>query len=244
MSLSRGTGVATSSPTRPGTQRTSATGCCPQRPVRQPPDRGQPALLLRGHPGPVPGRRRLARLEQALDGRGGTALDRHPGLAHVTRALDPVALERGRWRRCAAGFNQPIDAPARASSTSRCRSWPRASPTAIRAGCWRTNPGSSHGPGGGRREPPLPVLPGRRDAALELDPSGMCWPSSARCGSSRLARHRHSGLFGPRQASPTPASTTSSCTTSRSSSPLFSATGRSSPWKGSPMRRSGPGISC
>ena len=60
------------------------------------------------------------------------------GYLMVTRAVDPVALERCRMARSGgprprAGLGVPT-----ASSTSRCRSWRPASPTATPAACSAT----------------------------------------------------------------------------------------------------------
>ena len=61
------------------------------------------------------------------------------GYLMVTRAVDPVALERGRMDQVSSGLvPEPDVGVRRASSTSRCRSWPRASPTATPASCSAT----------------------------------------------------------------------------------------------------------
>ena len=52
----------------------------------------------------------------------------------VTRAIDPVALERGGWCRSPAGRSPSPTHRFAHWCTSACRRWPRASPTATPAG--------------------------------------------------------------------------------------------------------------
>ena len=66
------------------------------------------------------------------------------GYLMVTRAVDPVALERSRMCQVSTG-QVPRARPRRStpSSTSRCRSWPPASPTATPGACSATAPATT-----------------------------------------------------------------------------------------------------
>ena len=65
------------------------------------------------------------------------------GYLMVTRAVDPVALERAAWCRCRRARCPSRRRRPMSSSTSRCRSWPRASPTATPGGCSATVPATT-----------------------------------------------------------------------------------------------------
>ena len=56
------------------------------------------------------------------------------GYLMVTRAVDPVHLERSRMSQVSGGLIPSRRPPPTGSCTSRCKSWPPASPTATRAG--------------------------------------------------------------------------------------------------------------
>ena len=65
------------------------------------------------------------------------------GYLMVTRAVDPVALERSRMCQVSTGEVPEPAEPSTASSTSPCRSWPPASPTATPGGCSVTAPATT-----------------------------------------------------------------------------------------------------
>ena len=147
-----------------------------QRAVREPPHRGQPPVLLPRHrrrcsaatargasgPGGGPPRRAATRSSSATTSRS-------------RRAIDPVALERGRMARSSKG-----EVPGRrrgrstASSTSRCRSSPPASRTATPASCSTTRSATRSWPVSRPTRTCHHLF--YRDlasAALEIDPSAM-----------------------------------------------------------------------
>ena len=107
-----------------------------QRAARQPPHRGQPPVLLPPASAHVRQRRRVGRVDPAVDGRGGSPRDRDPRLPHG-HALDRPA--RARAGPHAPGVDaaraQPRQPSPTASSTSRCRSSRPASRTATPASC-------------------------------------------------------------------------------------------------------------
>ena len=169
-----------------------------QRAVRQPPHRGQPAVLLphhrrhvrrrraRGASGPGAGRpRRAATRSSSATTSPSRALDR-PGRARAgphapgvrrpgARAADAVA-DGARVRR-AAGARHAHRAPQHRQAARR--------PRRLRG----------HGPRRGRREPALPLLPRpRRRAALEIDPSATVLAIERQVRDVRDARHRHPRL--------------------------------------------------
>ena len=176
----------------------------------------------------------------ALDRRGGPALDRASGLPHGDPAVDPVALERGRWRRCRAASPRPapwadvlrLRRPAGTGHPHR--------PPQHRPRCSATGAGYE-------------VM--KRVAAdenlhylfyrdLVSPPRGRSGPmvgaSSARSARSRCPAPGSRASPGTPARSPRPASTTWRSTTSRSSCRSCCAIGASSPGGPRRRRRAGP----
>ena len=117
------------------TRRLSPARC--ERAVRQPADRGQPAVLLPRRSSSMFGDDEAwgawARRWTAEEGRHSIV---DPRLPDGDPAIDPVALERGRMRQVGGGSGaRRRRAPQTASSTSPSRSSPPASPTATPASC-------------------------------------------------------------------------------------------------------------
>ena len=137
----------------------------------------------------------------------------------LSGAVDPVALERGRMQQMSHGFHQPI--------ANACEGFVYVAlqelatthlPPQHRQGAGRPGRVRGHGQGGGRREPPLPLLPRRLHRGGGGRPDRRwCWPWSARSATSRCpAPASRASTRWPRP-SPRPASTTSPSTTTRSS---------------------------
>ena len=130
------------------------------RPLREPPDRGQPALLL-PHDRQHVRARRVGRVDPAVDGRGAAPLDRDPRLPDgdpgprpggAGAGPDGAGVGGGRARAAHAGRHPRLRGPPGAGH-------PGVPPQHRQA---HRRPGGlrGHGPGRRRREPPLPVLPG------------------------------------------------------------------------------------
>ena len=146
---SRTDGAATSTAPRRGARTTPTSAGRDRRrraqlADRQPADRGQPAVLLPHDRARARRRRAVGCLVEAVDRRGGAPLDGDLRLPDGDPGRRP-----GRAR---AGPDAPgVDrAGARAatrrstcSSTSPCRSWPPASPTATPGGCSATAPATT-----------------------------------------------------------------------------------------------------
>ena len=196
----------------------------------QHPHGGQPPPLLPDDQRQVRQRRRLGRVEPALDRGRGSPRDRDPRLprgeplhrhararagAHapgVARSRPQPGRHRRRHRlRRAAGARHPHLAPQHRQAARRPRG------------------ARDHEPRRRRREPAPPLLPRPRVGRPGDRPVGHGRRHRAPGADVRDARRRHRGLQGPRPASsPTPASTTSHRTTTRSSCPSCSSTGASS----------------
>ena len=124
------------------------------------------------------------------------------GYLMVTRAIDPVALERARMAQVSNGRGAgPAAAPPTGSSTSRCRSWPPGSPTATPARCSAIRLGYDV-MGRVAADENLHHLFYRdlATAAFELDPSApWCMAIEREVTRLRDAGHRHPGLRPPRR---------------------------------------------
>ena len=140
---SRGAGVGTSSPARPGPSDSDVPldrrGA--QRPVRQPPDRGQPAVLLPHDRGDVRARRTpgASGTGAGRPRRGGTrspsaTTSPSPGRSTRSPSSGPA------WPRSSCGQVPEPESPPTASPTSPCRSWPPGSPTTTPASSSTTPP--------------------------------------------------------------------------------------------------------
>ncbi len=213
-----------------GSRHHEALRRCPQRAVPQHPHRGQPPALLPPDQRQVRERRRVGRVEPALDRRRGSARDRHPRLprgdalgrhARPRACADASGVDgsgaqprhhrrRHRLRR-AAGARHPHLAPQHRQVAQR---------SAGRG---------DHEPGRGRREPPPPLLPRPRVGGVGDRPVGHGRGHRPPGALVRDARRGHRRLQGARAAwSPMPASTTSPRTTTRSSCRSCSSIGASS----------------
>ena len=201
-----------------------------QRAVRQPAHRGQPAVLLPDHRPHVRPQRRMARVVAPLDCRGSPALDRAARL-HDRHPVARPADARGRPHDADVGRRRSPTRTRRStvSSTSRCRSWPPASPTATPAGRCIEHLGEDHPVAKAGYDVISRVAADEnfhflfyRDltsAALEIAPSLVAAGHRAPGARVRDARHRHPRLQASRRAHrPARVSTTCRSTTRRSSS--------------------------
>ena len=198
-------------------------------PVRQPPHRGQPAVLLPHDRGHVRPRLGVGRVEPPVDGRRGPPLDRHPRLPHGHPGPRPGGARAGPHGpgvvRPGARARDPAGGP-RLRGAARARH-PHLAPQ-HRQGHRRPGRLRGHEAGGVRREPPPPLLPRpvhRRPRGRPVGHGRRHRDAGARV---RDARHRASSTSTPTPApSPGPASTTSRSTTTRSSRRSSCATGAS-----------------
>ena len=164
----------------------------------------------------------------------------------VSRAVDPVALERSRMQQVSAGviphFGNAVPR-ARVHVPARARD-PRRAPQHRRAPHRPRRP-HDHASGRGRREPAPPLLSGSRqcrDRARSVrdgDRDGRRRPDLRDAGDRHHRLHRGSHASSRRRAC-----TTSRSTTTRSSSPSYSSAGDSQTSRVSAARQIRPVTDC